>query len=98
MSFGMLVREVWSILTNVSQDLAASVAILMFYQTTQCNIPADSHLYTHCRENLKSQQVLKQSPRLRKDSLTLQFLRGYDVTSTYYSAKVCKHLSFSAIA
>jgi hypothetical protein len=24
-----------------------------FYQTTQCNIPQDSHLQTYCHENLK---------------------------------------------
>jgi hypothetical protein len=31
-----------------------SETLVNFYQTTQCYNPEDSHLHTHCRENLKS--------------------------------------------
>jgi hypothetical protein len=31
-----------------------SEMLVNFYQTTQCNNPEDSHLHTHCCENLKS--------------------------------------------
>jgi hypothetical protein len=48
--------------------LTVSIALMMeaentsetfvnFYQTTWHNIPEDSHLHTHCRENLKSHQI-----------------------------------------
>jgi hypothetical protein len=56
--------------TNVSEVLAASINIAQmmeaartsetsvnFYQTTQRYNPEDSHLRTHCRENLKSYSV-----------------------------------------
>jgi hypothetical protein len=58
---------VWQKCTNVSEVHAASIITLLmeaagtfgisvnFYQTMQCNKPVDSHLYTPCHENLKSQ-------------------------------------------
>jgi hypothetical protein len=33
---------------------SSSEMLANFYQTTQRNIPEDSHLHTRCRENLKS--------------------------------------------
>jgi hypothetical protein len=44
-------------ITDVSEVLTASIITsetsVNFYQTTRCNIPLDSHLHTHRRENFK---------------------------------------------
>jgi hypothetical protein len=42
-------------LCSLHMDAAGTFETLVnFYQTTWCNNPEDSHLHTHCRENLKS--------------------------------------------
>jgi hypothetical protein len=50
--------------TDVSEVLAASImqaasaseiSLNFYYQTTQCNIPEYSHLYTYHCQNLKNQ-------------------------------------------
>jgi hypothetical protein len=43
-------------LTLMMDAVSASEMSVIIYQTTQCNIPEDSHLYMHCHENLKSYQ------------------------------------------
>jgi hypothetical protein len=40
-----------------------------YYQTTRCNDPEDSHLHTHCHENVKS-HLCKFSP-YREENATL---------------------------
>jgi hypothetical protein len=68
--FWNVAHVVWEILTNVSEELTASIIRVMsllmmeavsssetsvnIYQTTQCNISEDSHLHTRRCENLKS--------------------------------------------
>jgi hypothetical protein len=37
------------------EAVSTSETSVNFYETTRCNIPEDSHIHTHCRENLKSQ-------------------------------------------
>jgi hypothetical protein len=39
--------------------VCASEILVNFYQTTKYNIPEDSHIHTHCCENLKSHLVNK---------------------------------------
>jgi hypothetical protein len=62
---GMLHRVVLKELTDVSEELTASMNLMMmaetscersvsFYQTTRCNIPEDNRLHTRRRGNLKS--------------------------------------------
>jgi hypothetical protein len=48
----MLRRAVWQILTDVSEELTASIIRAMM-EAERCNIPKDSHLHTHRRDNLK---------------------------------------------
>jgi hypothetical protein len=61
---------VWQKSTDISGVLAASISVIPlmteaastyemvnFYQTTWCNIPEDSHLYTCCYENLESHKI-----------------------------------------
>jgi hypothetical protein len=36
------------------EAVSTSETPVNFYETTQRNIPEDSHLHTRCRENLKS--------------------------------------------
>jgi hypothetical protein len=66
----MLHRVVWQALTDVSQELAASVIAMMMLavsfsetsvnlcQSTRRNIPQDSHLHTRRSDDLKSHPVL----------------------------------------
>jgi hypothetical protein len=59
LSSGLKCRVVWLNFTNVSEVLADSIIrtsemLVNFYQTTWRYNPEDSHLSTHCRENLKS--------------------------------------------
>jgi hypothetical protein len=44
-----------SIIRAVTETASTSETLVNFYQTTQHNNPEDSHLHTHCCENLKSQ-------------------------------------------
>jgi hypothetical protein len=65
LSSGVLRRVVWYKLTNVSDVFTASIITLMmeavstsemsvnFYHTKLRNIPEDSHIHTHRRQNLK---------------------------------------------
>jgi hypothetical protein len=54
--------DVTQILTDISEELTASIirtvsyseTSVNIYQITRCNIPEDSRLHTHRRENLKS--------------------------------------------
>jgi hypothetical protein len=68
-----------TVFSNVSKVLTASIIIALmmeavntsetsinFYQTTWCNIPEDSHLHTHCCENLKYQQKCEIYLHIRK--------------------------------
>jgi hypothetical protein len=41
----------------VMEATSTSETSVNFYQTTWCNNPEDSHLHTHCCENLKSHRV-----------------------------------------
>jgi hypothetical protein len=60
----MLYRIVWKMLTDVSEELTASIirveavssseTSINMYQTTRCNVPEDSHLHTRRSENLRS--------------------------------------------
>jgi hypothetical protein len=43
------------------EAVSTSETSVNIYQTTLRNIPGDSHLHTHRRENLKSQQYLSGS-------------------------------------
>jgi hypothetical protein len=52
-----------------------------FYQTTQRNIPENSHLHTHRRENLKSHQ----------DTHTLYILKV--VMKLYFKTKIRRGIS-----
>jgi hypothetical protein len=63
----MLRRVVWQTFTDVSEVLAALLALLRaaestsetsvnFHQTAQRNIPEDSNLHTRRRKNIKSYQ------------------------------------------
>jgi hypothetical protein len=41
-------------ITMMMEAVSSFEMSVNIYQTTECNIPKDSHLYTHCHENLKS--------------------------------------------
>jgi hypothetical protein len=43
-----------SIITLMTEAARTSEMLVNFYQTTRHYNPEDSHLCTHCRENLKS--------------------------------------------
>jgi hypothetical protein len=45
-----------SIITLMMGEASTSETSVLFYQTTWRNIPEDSHLHTHYRENMKSHQ------------------------------------------
>jgi hypothetical protein len=59
-------------LTNISEVLDASIILIIlmmeavrtsgvsvgFYQTTELNITEDSHLHTHCYENLRKRLLM----------------------------------------
>jgi hypothetical protein len=83
----MVRRVVWQKFTYVSEVLTASIirSIMMeavrisetsvnFYETTQRNIPEDSHLHTRRLENLKSYQISFSSYRNMMDPYSTQTL------------------------
>jgi hypothetical protein len=45
------------LITLMTEAVSTSEMSVNFCETTQCNIPDDNHLLTHCYENLKSQMV-----------------------------------------
>jgi hypothetical protein len=46
-----------SIIAQMMEKVSFSETSVSIYQTTQCNIPEDSHLHTLHHENLKSYQI-----------------------------------------
>jgi hypothetical protein len=44
----------WLLIALMMEAASASVTSVNFYQTTRRNNSEDSHLHTHCRENLKT--------------------------------------------
>jgi hypothetical protein len=59
-----------------------SETLVNFYQTTRCYNPEDSHLHTHCRENLKSYTI---------NRFTVEFLQKQKVAlESKYLKKKCK--------
>jgi hypothetical protein len=44
------------------EAVGTAETLINFYQTTQCNVPEDSHLHTRSREKLKSHQVYADLP------------------------------------
>jgi hypothetical protein len=59
-SSGML-RRLALVRTDVSEELSASFIVLT--RATRCNIPEDTILHTHRRENLKPYIILKEFSR-----------------------------------
>jgi hypothetical protein len=45
------------VITLMMEAASTSETSVNFYQTTRRNIPEDSHLHTHRRENIKSHHV-----------------------------------------
>jgi hypothetical protein len=57
----MLRRVLWHIAGTTALMMVAestTETLVNFNQTTRCNIPEDSHLHCHRRDNLKSQDAL----------------------------------------
>jgi hypothetical protein len=52
--YQLLERHTASIIREMVMAVSTSEMSVNFYQTTRRNIPEDSHLHTHRRENLKS--------------------------------------------
>jgi hypothetical protein len=51
-------KQNYSLLIALMLEAAStSETSVNFYQTTRRNNPKDSHLHTHCRENLKSHKI-----------------------------------------
>jgi hypothetical protein len=53
-----LAASIIKAITLMMKASGTSETLKNFYQTTQHNIPGDSHLHTCCRENLKSHWLL----------------------------------------
>jgi hypothetical protein len=48
-------------LVVVMEAGGSSETLVSFYQTTWCNVLEDSHLHTHCHENLKSHLITQKT-------------------------------------
>jgi hypothetical protein len=49
----VLAASIIRVIDLMMEAASTSEMLVNFYQTTQLNNPEDSHLHTHCRENLK---------------------------------------------
>jgi hypothetical protein len=52
------IRAIIVLIHLIMEAVSISEKFVNFYQTTQRNIPEDSHLHTRSRENLKSHREI----------------------------------------
>jgi hypothetical protein len=80
----------WVLIALMMDAASTSETSVNFYKTTRHNIPEDSHLHTHRRENLNSHQV-NALHNLRPSFFKIHFI----VTIYAWNSQVSLSYSFS---